>query len=163
MECSICGSFSAKLHTRTVDGTKKEMCLCQACYQKLYSKSDAPDIFSRLYGGNNAEAKDLEVCPSCGVTREAFKRSSLLGCSGCYSAFRNTIYNSVRYCQRGRLHVGKAPSGSAEQKYDLVRDQEAFRSQINAARRAGNYQLADELELRLREVRAKLARTEEDS
>ena len=162
MECSNCGSSSARYRTRMVDGTEKSVCLCDACYQKLYSSSDAPEIFSHLFGGNKAEAKDKKVCPSCGMTREAFKRSSLLGCSGCYTAFRNTVYNSLRYCQASSVHVGKTPSGASEEKYDLVRDQTLIRAQIDVALKAGNYLLAEELKLRLRAVREKLAKTEEE-
>ena len=161
MECSNCGSVSARYHTRTVDGTQKQVCLCDACYQKLYSRSEASDIFSHLFGGSKAEAKDLAKCPSCGMTREGFKRRSLVGCSGCYTAFRNTVYNVLRHCQADVLHVGKAPNATSEEKYDLLRDQEAFRSQIDSALAAGDHQLAEELKRRLREVRMKLAETED--
>ena len=152
MECSNCGSLSAQLHTRISDGTPKTVCLCQACYEKLYSRSDAADLFAHLFGSREGKTKKKKVCPSCGMTLESFQKSGLLGCAGCYAAFRDEIISSVRYCQRSDRHCGKTPNGTSELKYDLVREQEAYRSQLSAALREGDAGLARELTRRLEEV-----------
>ena len=89
MECSNCGSPSAKLHKRLVDGAEIQMCLCSACYEKLYSKSDVSERFARLFGDSGKKAKIKKVCHSCGITLEEFRNTGLLGCTGCYTAFRN--------------------------------------------------------------------------
>ena len=161
MECSNCGSLSAQLHTRMIDGTQKKVCLCQACFEKIYSKSDASELFAHLFGSGSAKTKKSKLCPSCGMTIEEFRKSGLVGCSGCYSAFRKEIMNSVRYCQWDSLHRGKVPAGASEEKYDLVREQEFVKSQMDAALMAGNYKLADQLHRRLQVIHAQLVPAEE--
>ena len=160
MECSICGSLSAQLHTRTVDGTENQVCLCDACYKKLYSKSDGSELFAHLFGSRGAQTKKRKVCSSCGMTLDAFQKSGLLGCAECYTAFRDEINKSIRYCQRSNLHCGKKPIGTSELKYELVREQESFRSQLSVARREGDSVLAEELSRRLEELQGMIARAE---
>ena len=162
MECTNCGSLLAQLHTRMSGGTEKTVCLCQACFEKLYPKSDASELFAHLYSKGGAKTKKSKVCPSCGMTMDAFQKSGLLGCSGCYETFRKEIMNSVRYCQWDSLHRGKVPSGASEEKYDLVREQEFVKSQMDAALVAGNYKLADQLNRRLQSIHAKLVRGGEE-
>ena len=160
MECSNCGSLSAQLHTLTTGGTQKTVCLCKACYEKLYARSDASELFAHLFGSRGTPTKKKKVCSSCGMTLDVFQKSGLLGCAGCYSAFREDIANSVRYCQRSDLHCGKRPVGSSELKYDLVREQEVFRSQLSAARREGDALLERELTRRLEELQQQILRAE---
>ena len=90
------------------------------------------------------------------MTLDRYLKSGLLGCTGCYSTFRNEIADAVRYCQRSGVHCGKMPNGASELKYDLVREQEAFRSQLNIARREGDVQQARELSRRLQEIQEKI-------
>ena len=104
--------------------------------------------------------KQEEVCPSCGMTKDTFIKGGLLGCVHCYVAFREEIEISIKYCQRNGLHCGKKPSGSSELKYDLVREQESFRSQMNDALLSGDRASAQELFYRLREIRAQINREE---
>ena len=160
MECSICGSISAQLHTRTLDGRESTVCLCDACYKKLYSKLDDSELFAQLFGGRGAETKKRKVCSSCGMTLESFQKSGLLGCAQCYTAFRDEINHSIRYCQRSSLHCGKRPIGTSELKYELVREQESFRSQLSVARQAGDTALARQLSRRLEELQRMIARAE---
>ena len=160
MECSNCGSLSAQVHTRNIDGEKKQVCLCEKCYQKLYPKSDASELFAHLFGSGNVKTKKSKVCPSCGMTLVAFQKTGLLGCAGCYSAFRNEIYNSVRYCQWDYMHRGKEPNAVTEEKYDLVRElvreQESVKSQIDRAFQEGDYKLASQLKRRLQSIHDQL-------
>lgn len=160
MECSNCGSLSAQLHTLSSGGTQKTVCLCKACYEKLYARMDASELFAHLFGSRNAPPKKKKVCPSCGMALDSFLKNGLLGCAGCYSAFRDEVLGSVRYCQRSGSHCGKKPGGTSGLKYDLVREQEAFRAQLFAARREGDAQLEWELSRRLEEVQAQILRAE---
>ena len=165
MECSNCGSPSAKIHTRVVGGVEKKVCLCLACYDKLYSKADVSEGFARYFGKAGDSAKKSKSCPSCGMTIDKFRNSGLLGCAGCYSAFRSEIYDSLRYCQWDFEHHGKVPVGTAEEKYDmvrqLVREQEFVKEQFDKALRKGDVQRMDEFKRRLQEIRDKLTRAGE--
>lgn len=165
MNCSNCGSPSARIRIRIADGVEKKVCLCDDCYQKLYPKLDASELFARLFGGGITEKKH-KVCPSCGMTLERFRETGLLGCAGCYSAFRNEIYNSVRYCQWGFVHKGKEQSAVAEEKYDqvreLVREQESVKSQFDLAMKRGDGSLAEEYKQRLKIIHDKLVQAGEE-
>lgn len=160
MDCSNCGSPSALVYKIKKDGAEKEVCLCADCYERLYPKKDTSELFAHVFGKSNSQPKKASNCPSCGMTLESFQRSGLLGCAGCYSAFRREIMNAVRYCQWGGLHLGKTPSGDSAEKYDLVREYEAVKSQMDAALLSGNYRLAEEVKRRLQAVYEKLTRTE---
>ena len=161
MECSNCGSLSAQVHTRIVGGIERKVCLCNDCYEKLYSKSDASEMFAHLFGSGSEKTKKKKVCPSCGMRLDEFQKTGLLGCAGCYSAFRSEIYNSVRYCQWDAIHRGKEPNGATEEKYDLVREQEYIKAQIDLALQAGDYKLVSQLKRRLQAVHEKLVMAEE--
>ena len=160
MECSICGSPSAQLRTHSADGTKNQVCLCDACYKKLYTKSDGSELFAHLFGSRGAKAEKRKVCSSCGMTLESFQKSGLLGCAQCYTAFRDEINHSIRYCQRSNQHCGRKPIVSSDLKYELVREQESFRSQLNVARREGDFALEEELSRRLEELQKMIVRAE---
>ncbi|MDE6410973.1 MAG: hypothetical protein K2L02_00355 [Clostridia bacterium] len=160
MECSNCGSPSAQIHTRVVGGDEIQVCLCSECYEKLYAKSDASELFAHLFGSGGEKTKKKKVCPSCGMKLEEFRRSGLLGCTGCYTAFRSEIDHSVRYCQWDAIHRGKEPNGATEEKYELVRElvreQESVKAQIDLAFQAEDYKLVSELKRRLQTIREKL-------
>ena len=160
MECSNCSSSSAKLHTRIVGGIEKTVCLCDACYKKLYLSASASEPYTGAAGGKRTESKKRAVCTSCGMTIDTFLKGGLLGCAQCYSAFRDEITVSIKYCQRNGLHRGKKPDGSSELKYDLVREQESFRSQMDDALLAGDRALAQELFYRLKEIQGRINREE---
>lgn len=160
MDCSNCGSPSAKFYTREGSGKEQRVCLCEECYKKLYPDSDASEVFARLFGNAGAKTKKSKTCPSCGMTLASFRKTGLAGCADCYAAFRSEIYESVRYCQWDIRHRGKAPSGGAEEKYDLVREQELVKSQFDAAMSEKNYRLAEQLKRRLQEIHGKIGRTE---
>lgn len=165
MDCSNCGSSVARAYKRIVNGAEKEVCLCEKCYRKLYSKSDAPDFFAHVFGdkGNKPDKpKSDKVCPSCGMTYARFKNTGFLGCANCYSVFRDEIRNSVRYCQWDVKHTGKEPIGFAEEKYDMVRElarvQEQFKLQIDLARQEGDRGRMEKYQRRLKEIQDMLVK-----
>ncbi len=161
MDCSNCGSPSAHFYKINKEGAEKEVCLCEECYKRLYPKEDASELFAHLFGASGNQTKKSEVCPSCGMTFERFRKTGLLGCADCYPAFRNELYNAVRYCQWDVVHKGKQPSGVSEEKYDLVREQEVVKSQIDSALLAGDFKLAERLNRELKAIKMKLLRAEE--
>ncbi len=160
MDCSNCGSPSAQFYTRESNGKENRVCLCEACYNKLYTDSDTSEVFARLFGNAETKTKKSKTCSSCGMTLASFRKTGLAGCAGCYAAFRSEIYDSVRYCQWDTQHRGKSPSGGAEEKYDLVREQELVKSQIDAAMSGKNFRLAEQLKRRLKEIHGKIGLTE---
>ncbi len=153
MVCTNCGSNFAKQYRRTQEGRELVLTLCESCYKKLYSEPAAEDFFASFVG--RTEGKQGKSCPVCGLTLADFRRTGLLGCADCYNAFRGELLPTIRYVQGKLRHEGKAPSGEADERYDLVRDlvrtQESLRARISEAEHDGD-------ELELERLKTELAR-----
>lgn len=153
MDCTICGSKFAKEYIRKTEGREVTLTLCEGCYAKLYSKQESEDFFAAFVGRTGG--KQGKSCPVCGLTLADFRATGLLGCADCYNAFREELLPTIRYVQGKLRHEGKAPSGDADEKYDLVRDlvrsQESLRARIEEAEHDGD-------ELELVRLKAELAR-----
>lgn len=168
MDCSNCGSPTASVYTREINGREQKVCLCKECYKRLYPKSDASEVFARLFGNDNkasGNSKKSKVCPSCGATLDDFRKTGLVGCVDCYTAFRTEIMNSLRYCQWGTQHTGKVLNATTEERYDLVRDlareQASLKKQLSKAYSKEEYGLVEELKERLQSINAILSHSEE--
>lgn len=156
MRCTICGKDLAKTYIRKVDGRDVELTLCPACYERHYPK-EGGDFFASFVGHTRGRAN---ACPSCGTTLEEFRVTGLLGCADCYAAFRDELLPTIRSVQGKTRHVGKAPSGNADEKYDLViglvKKQEELRSRIKEAERVSDAAEVRRLKAELEEVNRRL-------
>lgn len=164
MFCVCCGRNAAEMYKRNVEGKEVPLQLCASCYQKLYpEREEEGDFFASFVGGTGEGTRS---CPDCGTTLEDFRHTGLLGCAFCYTAFREELLPTVRYAQGKLQHAGKAPSGEAEEKYDLVRElvheQERLKAQIGAATASGDETKVRELQSRLSEVNRRLYGGEDD-
>ncbi len=159
MICANCGEDSAQLFKRTVDGKELSLVLCPVCYKKLYPEGDAADMFTHFLG--NTGARRSKACPSCGTTLGEYRKTGLLGCADCYTAFREELLSSIRFIQRDVVHRGKQPDDLAGSKYDeareLILEQESVRAEIDRALLSGDYKKAEALRLRLKEIDDKLS------
>lgn len=134
------------------------MNLCAACYEKLYpEREEEGDFFASFVGG---EEKGGNRCPACGTTLEDFRHTGLLGCAYCYTAFRAELLPAVHYAQGKLQHEGKAPSGRADEQYDLIRElvheQERLKTCIRAAEAEGDDFVVRKLKGRLAEINRRL-------
>ena len=117
-------------------------------------------------GNERKEAVRAEKsCPACGMTMSEFRRTGLLGCAYCYSAFRAELYDTVRKMHgiHGEVrHRGKRPEASAEEKYDSARDYAARRERLieqsEQAMRAGDYAAVERLKGELQALSGRPAR-----
>lgn len=161
MICVNCGSDSAQLYKRTSGGREVTVCLCPACYRKMYPEGDAIDLFTQFLG--NTGGRRSKACPSCGTTLGDFRKTGLLGCAECYDAFRDELLPSIRYIQRDAVHRGKQPDEFAGTKYDLVRalveEQAKVKDELDRAMLAQDFERAKELKARLRQIDANLMLT----
>lgn len=159
MQCSVCGSNSAKTYERKTEGKEVSLTLCEDCYKKLYPAQEAGDFFASFVGRTGGKSK-VKACPVCGYTLADFRHTGLLGCADCYEAFREELLPTIRYVQGKLQHAGKAPSGDADEKYDLVRDlvrtQESLKVRILEAEHDGDELELVRLERELDEVNRKL-------
>ena len=139
MLCSRCGKNFAD---KRISGENGEtLYLCGDCYLSLFSAR-----------GKSAKA---DVCPNCGTTLEEFRRTGLLGCAECYRTFRGEVALFLERTQGGSRHVGKVQHGE-EEKYvrtrELVREHDQVKEELERALLDGDFEVADELKTRLKEL-----------
>ena len=157
MLCVNCGKNPAKEYTRKSGGKELKLMLCPSCFASLYPAAD-DDFFTSFLGNTGAQ----KSCPACGATLDSFRAAGILGCSYCYTAFREELTPTIKYIQGKIQHEGKRPDSSAdaEEKYDmvraLVREQEEAKSNLERALQEQDYAAADRFKVRLKEINHKL-------
>ena len=153
MVCTVCGTDGAKIFFRKVNGREVSLTLCPNCYARLYPAQESEDLFTAFVGNTQRGASD-KACRVCGTTLADFRRTGLLGCADCYTAFREELFPIIYRLQGSLKHCGVVPAETAAEKYDDVRrlayEQEELLQQITAAKGAGD-------RLREAELRRKLA------
>ncbi len=95
MKCESCASPATVHLTDIVNGTKREMHLCQECAEKQQllkqSEINLPAILQTLIGqhvGNPTDALARLTCPACGIKYMEFRAGGRLGCPHDYEVFR---------------------------------------------------------------------------
>lgn len=155
MLCENCGKRPAQRFVRNADGREIVVQLCPVCFRALYSEKEGGTFSSRLGGVGREDV----VCPVCGTTFGEFRRTGLLGCAGCYSAFREELCSTVRGIQGKLRHTGKRPEARAEEDYDRMRAyvtrKASLREQLEAAMREHDYIAARKLQQELRALTEK--------
>lgn len=159
MLCNGCGKNPAQLYLKRTGDKEIRLHLCPECYQRLYGDKTADDFFTSFLNSAGGRQK---ACPACGSTLEDFRRTGLLGCATCYSAFREELMPTVRHIQGRVTHEGRAPSADAYEDYDVVRglvhEQQRLEERIEEAKRAGNRAETAQLREQLRAINRKLYR-----
>lgn len=134
MKCEICGQNKAKYKYYEVDSDSvKELNICEDCALKKgiavkETKGDFSSVKSR--------------CSNCQTTFSEFKKSNMLGCPECYSAFKSKLDIILRQVHPGLKHEGKVPVRDTEiidmkkeirelkKKLDLFVKQEKFEEAV---------------------------------
>ena len=157
MQCSKCKIREAQKYTRRSGDKEVTVYLCPACYDLLYPAGDSDELFTALLGNLGESEK---ACPHCGITLLDFRRTGLLGCAHCYTAFRNELIPTVQYIQGKLQHDGKAQSEEAREKYDmmlaLVKEQEMEKERLRRAEERGDTTGAARARKRLGEIDRRL-------
>lgn len=129
MLCEKCNLKQATVHMQQiVNGTKKEMHLCQDCSVQvpLDSPISIEALFNGLLGsflgmptGESVKTGKpgcyrsnirYEPCHTCGMTFESFQTDGgKLGCANCYKAFTRELMTILKNVQASIKHEGKFP------------------------------------------------------
>lgn len=80
-------------------------------------------------------------CPVCNMTYSDFKRSGKLGCSECYTTFRNPLYEVLLQLHRSPVHTGKVP-GKLKGTLSKKRKLEELREKLQIAVKNEQYEEA---------------------
>lgn len=121
MMCDECGIRPANIRLTTiVNGEKQERNLCGECLSKDQKlKLDFTALANHLSGfieaakagGAVAQVDPNLACPRCGTTYETFRKTGMLGCANCYSAFREQLAALLKRTHGQTQHVGHVPGG----------------------------------------------------
>ena len=136
MICDLCNKADASVHlTEIVNNQIMELHLCQECAKKkagdIQKQLSMADFLGGLVGSADETSKVQAakiVCPTCGLTYEDFKKKGRLGCSQCYTAFKQQLLPLLKKIHGAVQHMGKVPtrveeSGNArEHKVKELRD-----------------------------------------
>ncbi len=115
MLCDICNKAEATVHlTEIVNGKVVEMHICESCAQEKAAQMQVPMGFQVFLGGIAPEKKTVDkgnpaVCPSCGLSYRDFRKIGRLGCSQCYTAFKDALVSLLRNIHGSNEHMGKQP------------------------------------------------------
>ena len=124
MLCQNCGKNEANIrYTQIINGTKKELALCDECANKLgIEKMSLTMGFGNLFGdffNDFAETQIPELsisnahCKKCGMTLEEFVNAGKFGCEECYDTFKGPLDILLKNMNGTSHHIGRGPNGIA--------------------------------------------------
>ncbi len=125
MLCQDCGKKKSTVHlTEEINNEKVVLNLCRECAEKRGFRNPlegvpfplAEFLASMLSQTQipKADQKPQMVCSACGMSFADFAQSGRLGCSGCYTTFRNQLDDLLRKVQGSTQHRGKIPHMAAD-------------------------------------------------
>lgn len=127
MLCDRCHGREAVVHvTQIVNGHRTEKHLCRECAAKENLMHPSIDFFGHDLFRNSFDsffndgfmnslfrpartAIESLSCPECGKKYEDFKKDGLLGCPGCYEAFREKLRPAFQHMQGAHRYSGDEP------------------------------------------------------
>ncbi|MFA5088017.1 MAG: UvrB/UvrC motif-containing protein [Candidatus Omnitrophota bacterium] len=117
MQCDICGKKKATVHlTEIVDEQMTELHLCEDCAREksvqMEQQFGLADLLAGLADfGKQVKGEDREKiqCPHCGMSYGDFRKFGRLGCSECYSAFKDQLDILLKKIHGANQHLGKSP------------------------------------------------------
>jgi len=117
MQCNICGKKKATVHlTEIVNDQMTELHLCEECSREKSVQMEQQFGLADLLAGLSdfgKQVKDYEEvklqCNNCGLTYDEFKKFGRLGCSECYSSFKEHLGVLLKKIHGSSKHLGKSP------------------------------------------------------
>ena len=161
MICDECGKPAAVRLTSIVNGEKVTRNLCGECMEDVRKSMPNLDLSglvgilaSLIQATKKIDTEDPDeimiVCEDCGTTYEQFQKRGLLGCTGCYRAFREPLLVLLQRVHGHTQHVGKRPGaypGDMSERINLNQ----LRRQLQQAIADEEYEQAAVLRDRIRE------------
>ncbi len=115
MKCDLCDKEAVVHLTQVVNGEMKEVHLCEEHAKIQGLDLDSPisitDILMGLSGPQKNMSSELSLaCPTCGVSREEFRKTGRLGCPECYKTFMAELTMAIKAMHQSGQHLGKIPT-----------------------------------------------------
>lgn len=114
MMCDACKQNEATVKViAIINGEKTERHLCADCMEKQKRKARAEGVQSMLSaiitGARQAGLHSELRCPQCGLSFDAFRKSSKLGCAHCYASFQTQLRPLLVRLHGRTQHQGRIP------------------------------------------------------
>ena len=119
MLCDLCDQNEASIHIQEViDGHKKSVHFCGTCATKKKIKVKPSEDLgfakfayncSFLMDERQKQKKDRSQlsCPECNHTSDDFQKTGRLGCSQCYTTFKEILIYVLPLMHKDLIHKGK--------------------------------------------------------
>ncbi len=158
MLCEKCKKNSATIfYQQIVNGEKQEFHLCEECAAKMQSTVSFDSMFKGFLdsfinmGNIGYTTQSAFSCPSCKMSFEEFRQTGRVGCSDCYTAFKNQFAPVLKNIQGSIRHTGKIPK-KAGAELSARREIENLRKELKAAIEKEEYEKAAELRDRIKNL-----------
>ena len=145
MLCERCGQREATHHDLVVNGSEvHETHLCEECAREIgVSASPTASVNEWLTNfvlspptAKPGRPESVLRCGHCGLTFTQFKKTGLMGCSGCYEAFESRLVPLLERAHEGASqHVGKVPRRALSS--NRLRDEAGAEVMVDVHARAG--------------------------
>ncbi len=162
MRCDYCDGQDATVHlTQLLNGEMKNLHLCKDCAAKSGINLDVPISLSDLLlkaeqvSSPEEPGKVDTSCPQCHMRLSDFKKTSRLGCPGCYEAFAVELAGLLLGLHKSQYHAGKAPSGT-RLSHDIQEKASAVSLKLKAAIAAEAFEEAARLRDELKQLQGEL-------
>lgn len=161
MLCQRCKKNQATVsYVEEINGEKFGYNLCLKCYTEMFGGFNTAvnnDILAGLFG--QPARRRERTCPVCGTSYSEFERTGLLGCASCYDVFKEELMPYIERIQGKVVHVGKVGQDAREQ--DLTRKLSRLQEELERAVREKRYTDAQSINLKISEVRRRIAESGE--
>lgn len=149
MLCEDCGERESTYTVSVLMGTEyTTRHLCPECMARMNAGLAAGNIrnlLSTLMSAISGARGDMEetpakeeeqgedvVCPRCGTTLSAFRKSGHLGCAGCYEAFRTQLQPMLEQIHGKTQHAGRRPLHTVQEQHTRTRREQLTRLMAQA-------------------------------
>lgn len=158
MLCDICGKNKATVHlTEIVDNEMSELHLCEECAREKSVQMEQHFGLSDLLAGLADFGSALETtatrgkkCPNCGLSYADFKKIGRLGCSECYSVFKEFLAPLLKRIHGSTQHLGKTPVEAANKVSRLTSKLEDLKVRLQKAIELEEFEEAAKLRDKIR-------------
>lgn len=172
MLCQECQEKQATVHvTKIINNQKKEFYLCEKCAQEKgelnlgknsFSFSNLlTGLLSSEFGPTSANSKlDLGYktqgeCENCNLSYREFSRSGKLGCSECYTEFKDRADKLLKRIHGNNKHTGKVPKRTGGV-IRIKKEIQELRSKMQEAVQKEEFEKAAELRDEIKELEAEI-------
>ncbi len=166
MKCDLCNKPAVVHEVSINNGKKKEVHLClehaQAAGVAIPGQQPINKLLTKFVIGQSPKSTGKE-CPDCGITFAQIKRSNLIGCPGCYNAFRDSLGSLIEQAQYGASsHIGRVPNRKHTPSQFELRAKKLM-NELDAAVTAEQYERAAILRDRLNKLSTEVQADEEET